>query len=41
MPDGSPNVVSDALEMRVIAVAGTVAGTVAGAVDVVADMFEM
>jgi hypothetical protein len=41
MPEGSPNVVSDALEMRVIAAAGAVAGTVAGTVDVVADMFEM
>jgi hypothetical protein len=41
MPEGSPNVVSDVLEMRVIAAAGTVAGAVAGAVEVVADMFEM
>jgi hypothetical protein len=44
MPEGSPNVESDALEMRVTepVVAGAVAGAVvAGAVDVVADMFEM
>jgi hypothetical protein len=42
MPEGSPNVVSDTLEMRVIAAVGAVAGTVvAGTVDVVADMFEM
>jgi hypothetical protein len=40
MPQGSPNVESDALEMRVVA-AVPVVPVVAGAVDVVADMFEM
>jgi hypothetical protein len=40
MPEGSPNVESDVLEMRVIA-AVPVVPVVAGAVDVVADMFEM
>jgi hypothetical protein len=40
MPEGSPNVESDALEIRVVA-AVPVVPVVAGAVDVVADMFEM
>jgi hypothetical protein len=40
MPEGSPNVESDVLEMRVIA-AVPVVPVVPGAVDVVADMFEM
>jgi hypothetical protein len=46
MPEGSPNVESDVLEMRVIAavpvtVAGAVAGAVAWAVAGAVDMFEM